>query len=254
LSAPLAGIDWLTARPIAHRGYHNAAAGRIENTLAAATAAVERNFGIECDVQTTADGKVVVFHDDTLDRLTDARGPLIARPLDALKAVRFRNGEAGIPTLQDLLDLVDGRVPLVIEIKSTWSEDRRLEAAVATILCTYIGPIAVMSFDARSMMEMRRIAPHIRRGLTADNFPGKDWPMVPAAKRLANRNLLSAPWTLPSFIAYGIKAMPALAPLALRRLSGIPILTWTVRTQADRTRAVRWADQIIFEGFDPDAG
>ncbi len=253
MSAPLAAVDWLTARPIAHRGYHDAAAGRIENTLAAAAAAIEHNFAIECDVQATADGKVVVFHDHTLQRLTEGKGPMGVVSLGELRAIRFRHGDARIPTLEELLDVVDGRVPLVIEIKSTWSADRRLEAAVAAALSTYIGPVAVMSFDPRSMAEMRRLAPEIRRGLTADNFPRVDWRHLSSAARLANRHLLSAPLTLPSFIAYGIKAMPALAPLALRRISGPPILTWTVRTAADRGRAKRWADQIIFEGFDPDA-
>ncbi len=205
-------------------------------------------------MQASADGRVVVFHDHTLDRLTDGKGPIAEASLDALKAVRFKRGDARIPTLEELLGLIDGRVPLVIEIKSAWGKDRRLEAAVAAILSTYIGPVAVMSFDAGSMAEMKRLAPGIRRGLTADNFPRIDWRHLSKATRLANRNLLSAPSTLPSFIAYGIKAMPALAPLALRRIGGMPILTWTVRTPADRARAARWADQIIFEGFDPDAG
>jgi glycerophosphoryl diester phosphodiesterase len=252
LSAPLAAVDWLTARPIAHRGYHDAAAGRIENTLAAAEAAIARDFAIECDVQASADGHVVVFHDDTLDRLTEAKGPLAAMSLDALTAIRFKRGDARIPTLEELLGLIDGRVPLAIEIKSAWSGDRRLEAAVAATLSTYIGPVAVMSFDPRSMAEMRRLAPGIRRGLIADRFKRSDWTHLSTAARLANRHLASAPFTLPSFVAYGIKALPALAPLALRRIGGMPILTWTVRTAADRARARRWADQIIFEGFDPD--
>ncbi len=254
MSAPLAGIDWLTARPIAHRGYHDADAGRIENTLPAAAAAIERNFAIECDVQATADGRVVVFHDHTLHRLTEGKGRIGDLSLDSLKAVRFKHADARIPTLEELLALIDGRVPLVIEIKSTWSADRRLEAAVAAALSTYIGPVAVMSFDPGSMAEMRRLAPGIRRGLIADSFPRVDWRHLSTVARLANRHLLSAPYTLPSFVAYGIKSLPALAPLALRRISGMPILTWTVRTPADRARAKRWADQIIFEGFDPDAG
>jgi len=253
LSAPLAAIDWLTARPIAHRGYHDAAAGRIENTLPAAAAAIERGFAIECDVQITADARVVVFHDNTLERLTEAEGPIAARRLDELRTVRFKGGDARIPTLEELLDLIDGRVPLVIELKSAWTGDRRLEAAVATILSVYIGPVAVMSFDPGSMAEMRRLAPGIRRGLTANKFARTDWPTHSAAARLANRHLVSAPFTLPSFVAYGIDAMPALAPLALRRISGMPILTWTVRSPSHRAHAKRWADQIVFEGFDPDA-
>jgi glycerophosphoryl diester phosphodiesterase len=249
----MARLDWLTARPVAHRGYHDSAAGRIENTLPAFAAAVEHGFAIECDVQVTADDHVVVFHDDTLDRLTEASGAIAAANLGKLRGMRFKAGEARIPTLEDLLDLVDGRVPLVIELKSTWTRRRRLEPAVAPILATYDGPAAVMSFDPASMAAMRRLAPALPRGLTADDFPPDDWPMLSTAERLANRNLVAAAWVLPAFVAYGIKALPASAPLALRHFFALPMLTWTVRTPADRAKARQWADQIIFEGFDPDA-
>ena len=163
-------FGWLTARPIAHRGYHDRAAGRIENTLPAAEAAIARNFAIECDLQLTADGRVVVFHDDTLDRLGEAEGPVGARTLADLRAIRLRDTDARIPTLEDLLDLVDGQVPLVIELKSQWNGDRRLEQAVAPILDGYSGPAAVMSFDPMSMVAMRRLlaqpaARHDRRRL-----------------------------------------------------------------------------------------
>src|SRR4029079_7058394 len=111
----MAAPDWLTARPIAHRGYHNRAERRIENTLPAAAAAVERRFAIECDLQITSDNRPVVFHDKTLDRLTEAAGKLADKTLAEARAVRFRESDARIPTLEELLDLVDGRVPLVIE-------------------------------------------------------------------------------------------------------------------------------------------
>ena len=155
----MSDLDWLTARPIAHRGYHDRGARRIENTLPAAEAAIARNFAIECDLQPTADGRIVVFHDDTLDRLTEASGPVDTRTLAELRAIRLHDSDAGIPTLEELLDLVDGRVPLVIELKSRWDGDRRLERAVAPILADYSGPAAVMSFDPMSMVAMRRLAP-----------------------------------------------------------------------------------------------
>jgi glycerophosphoryl diester phosphodiesterase len=246
-------LDWLTARPIAHRGYHDAKAGRIENTLPAAAAAVERNFAIECDLQITADDRVVVFHDETLDRLTEASGRVDGASLAELKAARFKDGVARIPTLEELLDLVDGRVPLLVELKSRWAGDRRLESAVAASLSTYSGPVAVMSFDPASMTTMRRLAPNLPRGLTADDFRRHVWPTLSTPARIANRYLLSLPYVLPSFVAYGVAALPAAAPMALRRFFGLPLLAWTVRTNAERARARRWADQIIFEGFDPDA-
>ena len=147
----------------------------MENTLPAAEAAVARNFAIECDLQPTADGRVVVFHDHVLDRLTEATGPLVTRSLAELKAIRLRDTEARIPTLEELLDAVDGRVPLIIEFKSHWDGDRRLEQAVAPILANYSGPVAVMSFDPASMAAMRRLAPTLPRGLIADHFdPGSE--------------------------------------------------------------------------------
>ncbi len=176
----MAAPAWLTARPIAHRGYHDmgpAGSGRgIENTLPAAEAAIARNFAIECDLQPTADGAVVVFHDDTLDRLTDLTGPVAAKTLAEVRRARFKDGDAFIPTLENLLDLVDGRVPLVIELKSRFNGDRRLEAAAAAILSAYTGPAVVMSFDPASMAAMRRLAPTLPRGMLADRF---------AARRLA---------------------------------------------------------------------
>ena len=166
----MAAPDWLTARPIAHRGYHDATVGRIENTLPAAEAAIAHRFAIECDLQRTADDEVVVFHDDTLDRLTDLNGPIETKTLAELRGARFKEGDATIPTLSDLLDLVDGRVPLIIELKSRFTGDRRLEAATATILSGYSGAAAVMSFDPASMIAMRRLAPNLPRGMLGDGF------------------------------------------------------------------------------------
>lgn len=249
MSAPA----WLTARPIAHRGYHDAAAGRLENTLPAAEAAIARNFAIECDVQLTADDQVVVFHDDTVDRLAEATGDVRDHTLAELRAARLRGTDATIPSLDALLDLVGGRVPVVVELKSRFDGTRALETAVAPIVLGYDGPIAVMSFDPASMIAMRRLAPAVPRGMTADRFVAAEWPSLPAATRLACRYLAAAPLIVPDFVAYDVTALPASLPLALRHFFHVPLLTWTVRTAADRATAREWADQIIFEGFDPDA-
>jgi glycerophosphoryl diester phosphodiesterase len=249
----VAALGWLTARPIAHRGYHSAAAGRIENTLAAAEAAKSKNFAIECDLQLTADGQVVVFHDDTLDRLTKTAGEVAKKTLAEVRAVRFRDADTTIPSLEDLLDLVDGRVPLVIELKSRFTGDRKLEAATASVLLTYDGPVAVMSFDPASMTVMRRLAPGLPRGMVADRFTSASRPALSFPARMANRWLLAAPLVRPNFIAYDVTALPASAPLALRHFFRLPLLAWTVRTEAEQETARQWADQIIFERFDPDA-
>jgi glycerophosphoryl diester phosphodiesterase len=250
----MSDIDWLTARPIAHRGYHDRGARRIENTLPSAEAAIAHNFAIECDLQLTADGSVVVFHDGKLDRLTEGSGELTSRSLAELRALKVRDSDARIPTLDELLDLVDGRVPLVIELKSKWNGDRRLEQAVAPILLAYTGPACVMSFDPASMAAMRRLAPNIPRGLVADHFAdGKDWGHLSPSRRFALRHLMAAPLVWPRFVSFGIRDLPADAPLLLRHF-GLPLITWTIRTPEDWRKARQYTDQITFEGFDPDAG
>jgi glycerophosphoryl diester phosphodiesterase len=250
----MAELDWLTARPIAHRGFHDQAAGRIENTLSAVAAAVAHRFAIEVDLQLTADQKPVVFHDDTLERLTEATGRLDRMTLAELKTARLRDTEDRIPTLQELLQAVGGKVPLVIELKSQFTGDRRLENQVAPILADYTGPAAVMSFDPASMQTMRSLAPRLPRGMIADRFESMaDWGHIKPGYRLALRHLLLAPTVMPQFVAYDVKALPANAPLFLRHFFGLPLLAWTVRSDADRATARRCADQAIFEGFDPDA-
>ncbi len=241
---------FLTERPIAHRGFHDSAAGRIENTLSAAEAAIGRGFAIECDLQFTADGEAVVFHDSSLDRLTSATGPVRERTLAEVKALAIVGTGDRVPTLADLLDVVDGRVPLVIELKPQIGDKPELEQRTASLLSRYHGPVAVMSFDPRSVRAMRFLAPAVPRGLVAERFDGADSRSLSPLRRLALRHLAHTPLVRPDFIAYDVRAHPANAPLLLRRL-GLPLLTWTVRTLAERAVASRYADQIIFEGFDP---
>lgn len=246
----MAGLDWLIARPIAHRGLHGD--GRLENTLAAAAAAVEANYGIETDVQLSADGEVVVFHDTTLDRLTTASGPLAARTLAELKTVSFRQSGERIPSLQDLLDLVAGRTPLILELKSGWSSGHGLAARVAAALKSYAGPVAAMSFDPSQVAALRIHASGLPLGIVAERYyrdPG--WSGLSRPQKFALGNLLHLHRTKPHFIAYRVEDLPAAAPLFARHALGMFLLTWTVRTDANRRRARLWADQMIFEGFRP---
>jgi glycerophosphoryl diester phosphodiesterase len=245
------GPSWLTARPVAHRGYHDRAAGRTENTIPAAEAAIARGFAIECDLQLTKDDVPIAFHDDTLDRLTEATGPVAARTLAELKAIPLRGTDARIPTLEELLAVIAGKVPLFAEFKSAFDRNRRLEQVAAPILATYSGPLAVMSFDPDSVLALKKLTPNLPRGMVADSFRDDEYKPIPPLRRLALRHLAAAPVVMPSFIAYGVHDLPSDAPLLLRHL-GTPLLTWTVRTDADRATARRYADQIIFEGFDPE--
>lgn len=248
----MAAPDWLTARPIAHRGYHDSTSGRIENTISAVSAALDHRFSIELDLQLTGDEQVVAFHDYQLDRLTESTGRVDQLGLSALRATRLRDSHERIPTLDEVLEEVAGRVPLFLELKSSWTSDRRLERAVAAVLTNYAGPVAVMSFDPMAVREVRRLAPHLPRGLVAGLFKSLEEHSPPPHYVFAFRQLLPAGIALPHFIAYEVSALPATAPLMIRHVFNLPLLTWTVRTPAEREIAGRWADQMIFEGFDPD--
>ncbi len=252
----MASLDWLTARPIAHRGYHNAAAGRVENTRSAVQAAIERGFAIEVDVQETADHQALVFHDDTLDRLVFDSGPVRAHRLAELKQMRLRGTDDPMWDLEDLLTLVAGRVPLVIEIKTLGARDgqKAFVTAIADRLTHYQGPVAVKSFDPDMLEILRLHAPGLTRGIIAeDTRIDPFWKRFSVMERFALRNLLHYPRTRPHFISYGVKSLPAPAPWFFRKVLGVPLMTWTVRDAQDRLIASLNADQIVFEGFDPDA-
>jgi glycerophosphoryl diester phosphodiesterase len=244
--------DWLTARPVAHRGLHDRAQGIIENMPAAARAAIEGNFGIECDIQLAADGEAMVHHDDALGRLTEGSGALLGKTAAELKAVRFRDTAERMMSLSDLCALVDGRVPLVIEMKSHFDRDRKLVARMVEVLAAYRGPAVGMSFDPDQVVALREMMPQLPRGIIAERTYDKaDWPEATPAQRRGMLHLRHAFRTRPHFVAYWIDELPAPAPWIARNIFGLPLLTWTVRSPEQRERAARWTDQMIFEGFVP---
>ncbi len=246
------GLDWLIARPVAHRGLHDAAAGVIENTSSAFAAAAAANYAIECDLQISADGEAMVHHDDALGRLTDGSGRLDQMTSAALKRVAFKATADQMISVGELCDLVAGRVTLVIELKSGRAGDRRLADRAAAVLSAYGGPAAVMSFDPEQIVSLRTSAPRLPRGIVAEGWSGHlDLGRIFDRGQQAWAHGREALRAQPQFIAYSVKDLPAALPLAVRHLFGMPLLTWTVRSIADRQRAARWADQMIFEGFRP---
>ena len=244
---------WLTARPVAHRGLHNAADGIIENMPGAAQAAVSGNFAIECDIQLTADGEAMVHHDDELGRLTEGSGALLQKTAAELKAVSFKNTPERMMTLADLCTLVAGRVPLVIEVKSHFDGDRKLVTRMAEVLSRYDGPAVGMSFDPDQVMALRKLIPSRPRGIVAErHYTAEDWPDASPMQRWEMKHLHHFFRTQPDFVAYWIDELPSPAPWIARNIFARPLLTWTVRTPAQRARAARHADQMIFEGFRPE--
>jgi len=245
-------LDWLIARPIAHRGLHDAARGLIENTAGAVRAAIDAGYGVEVDVQISADGEAMVHHDDVLGRLTEGEGRLDQMTAAELKRVPFRDSNEHMMTLGDLCDLVGGRGTMLLELKSQFDGDGRLPARVAQILAGYRGPVAPMSFDPHQVLAVRHHAPKLTCGIVAAKYrPHPYWDLMPFWMRHGMGYLVTGLAARAQFVAYGVDDLPALAPLFARRVLGLPLLTWAVRTEAQRQIAVRWADQMIFEGFRP---
>ena len=244
-------LPWLTARPIAHRGLHDAKNGIIENTPSAASAAIAGNYSIECDVQITADGEAMVFHDDDLDRLTVETGALAQRNAADLKRVPFKGTSDRMVTLGEYCDLIAGRSVLVIELKSRFDGDLRIARRAVEVMRGYKGPFALMSFDPALVVEVRRLAPEMTRGITSESrYNHPSWKkLLSPSQKLRLAWMLDTPRTRPHFIAHYVNDLPAFIPSAARALFGVPVLTWTVRTDAQRLAAARNADQMIFEGF-----
>lgn len=245
-------LDWLTARPIAHRGLHDDASGVIENTAAAVKAAIAGNYGFEVDLQISADGEAMVHHDDVLGRLTEGSERLDRMTAAALQKVAFRGSAERMLTLGELCDLVAGRVTMLLELKSRFDGNDRLPARVATILSRYSGPVAAMSFDPSQLKSLRRRRPALPRGIIAARYrPHPYYDQMSPWLRHTMGLLLPAIPARPNFVAYAISDLPALAPLVARHILCLPLLTWAVRTADERQRAGRFADQYIFEGFQP---
>src|SRR3984893_7594561 len=247
----MADLDWLIARPVAHRGLHDQKSV-IENTPSAFPAAIAARYGIECDLQITADGEAMVHHDDALGRLTEGSGRLADLSAEALKRVPFKGTADRMLTLGALLDLVGGRATLVLELKSHFDGDRRLVARAATVLASSSAPVAIMSFDPFQIEALRAIEPRIPRGVVAERwYSRQEWPTLPRGARRNMDHLLHGLRTCPHFVAYAVQDLPALAPLFAKHICGLPLLTWTVRTPEQARMARRLADQMIFEGFRP---
>lgn len=242
---------WLTAQPIAHRGLHDAHLGVIENTSIAGEAAAQAGFAIECDVQLSADGEAVVFHDFTLDRLTSGQGRVDALSASELAAVSYKNCDDRIISLATYLDQIAGRVPLIVEIKSRFDGDLRLARRVAEIASGWAGHVALMSFDPNIMEALRELAPNLPRGIVAEaSYEHGEWMTLTAEQRSDLTHFTHIERSQPDFLAWNIRDFPSATPTLVRHF-GLPIMTWTVRTPDDRAQAARFADQIIFEGFCP---
>lgn len=238
--------------PIAHRALHDAGAGVIENSPAAIDRAVRAGYGIEIDLQLSADGVPMVFHDETLDRLTAERGPVRARTARELGDIRLNGSEDRIPTLAQVLGRIAGAVPLLIELKDQsgglGQGGTALEEATTRALADYTGDVAVMSFNPNMMAAMQRLAPDLPRGLTTCGFDPSEWRSLSPEVCAMLRDIPHFDAVGASFISHDWKdlANPRVAAL---KAQGTPILCWTVKSAQVEAEARRVADNITFEGY-----
>ena len=244
--------DIFLSRPIAHRGLHDRQDGRPENSRAAMRAAVEQSYGIELDIQPSSDGVPMVFHDPTLARLTGEEGHVRDRTADELGRLPLLGGPETIPTLQQVLDLIAGRVPLLIEIKD---QDGRmgpdvgpLEQAVAGVLRGYEGPVALMSFNPHSMASMAQHAPGLPRGLTTDAYRPENWRHLTPELCDHLREIPDYDRVGARFISHQYRDLtrPRVREL---KAQGAALLCWTITSPEAEQEARAVAENITFEGY-----
>ncbi|MDW4500161.1 glycerophosphodiester phosphodiesterase family protein [Sulfitobacter sp. D35] len=239
--------------PVAHRALHDVRDGRPENSRAAVRAAIAAGYGIEIDVQLSADGQAMVFHDYALDRLANGAGPVRSLDAAALGDIALKGGDEGIPTLSEILGLVAGEVPLVIEIKdqdgAMGPDVGPLERDVAQAIAGYDGPLAVMSFNPHSVALLAELAPDVPRGLVTSAYRPEDWPLPEATcdrlREIPDYDCVGA-----CFISHERGDLGRARVTELKE-AGAAVLCWTVRSPAEEAQARRVAANVTFEGYLP---
>jgi glycerophosphoryl diester phosphodiesterase len=234
-----ADLEALIRRPIAHRGRHDGNHTVWENTLSAFEAAISGGFAIECDLQYAADAVPVVFHDDDMERLCRIKGDVRGKSSAELGLMSVGGTRDKVSSLAQMLSLVRGRVPVVLELKGREGDDEGFASSVLEVIDDYDGPLALMSFDHWLLRDLREIGTNRPLGLTAEGIKPEDFMVHERAMSLGI-----------DFISYNIMHLPN-DYITLQRSKGLPVITWTVRNAAQQAHSATHADQITFEGFDP---
>lgn len=238
--------------PVAHRCLHDIHDARPENSLAALRAAIFRGYAVEIDLQLSKDDVAMVFHDKILDRLTSESGLIRNYTAQDLGKIALLHGTEGIPTLEEFLNVLKGQVPLIIELKdqdgAMGPNVATLEDATCTLLKTYHGDVAVMSFNPHSVAKCASFAPDIPRGLVTDPFLKNDWPYVPQKRRTELAAVTDYDTVGASFISHNVHDLESPIVASLKQ-KGAHILCWTVRSVEQEKMARRIADNVTFEGY-----
>lgn len=239
---------WFYKAPFAHRGLHNEQ-GAPENTLAAFQLTIDKGYGVELDVRLCRDGEVMVFHDDNLDRLTNGRGYVNHTCLTELRKLKVECSDQGIPTLRETLELVDGKVPVLVELKGLVGGSDKLDPATAKILDDYQGPFAILAFNPHRLAWYAKNRPEILRGQNTERYTEfglSRW------RRFAYRHCLFNAFSQPDFISYEIDMLPNWRMRRMKK-KGVPMISWTIDNLHRLRSAREHVDNIIFEHIDPDA-
>ena len=235
---------------IAHRGFFNNV-DIPENSIPAFQRAVERGFGIELDVQMTTDGRLMVFHDESVKRMCGVDRALTKMSSDEARALRLGETDVQIPFFEDVLATIDGKVPLIVEMKT---EGPSIEATAKTVelLKAYEGPFVMESFDPRICAWLKEHAPEIVRGQLAMDFM-RHPSGLPAPLRFLLSNLMADFLSRPDFIAYNHLDVGQPSFELCRTLFHPVCVAWTIKSKEELERAKQVFDVIIFDSFDPEA-
>ena len=232
----------------AHRGLHNEEIP--ENSVEAFALAVEKGYGIELDVRVSSDGELMVFHDETLDRMTAESGKFDERTAEELKKIKLRGTESTIPTFCEVLKLVDGKIPLLVEIKEFNGSYKATEKC-AEILKEYKGPFIVESFNPLALGKLKKLAPEFMRGFLSQNFA--DTKEHKGAKYFILKNMLFNFVCRPDFIAYrhsdyNVRALKFIK----KHFKKTPLIAWTVENGEDDAKALKNGfSGVIFQYYEP---
>ena len=231
---------WLLNKPIAHRGLWGK--DLIENSLSAYKNAVDNGYPIEIDLYSSADGVLFSFHDALLKRMTGSDGLIYEKTAKQLKSLHLLDSNEEIPTFDEVLSLINGKVPLLIELKD--QPDKTYVDKVVERLKTYNGEFAIQSFNPLYIKRVKKLAPEFIRGILATKTHSKHLPFI---KRQIVKNMLLNFIIKPDFISYSFEDLP----LRKSKLKKTPLISWTITSQVDYEKVKPFVKNIIFEHFIP---
>ena len=242
------GLSVLRQSLYAHRGLHGN--GAPENSLEAFRRAKDAGYGVELDVHLLKDGNLAVFHDSDLLRMTGKSGKITDLETDDLVNYHLLDSNCTIPTFRQVLELFDGKVPMIVELKSTGNYPELCEKTCA-MLDTYNGPYCLESFDPRCVYWLRKNRPDLIRGQLTENYLIKRKAKLPLVLRFVLKHQMFNFLTKPDFVAYRFSDRKTVSNFFCRKLWGVQGVTWTIKTKKSLNTAIEEGWIPIFEGFEP---